>query len=220
INHRAGKNLIGAFYQPPLVIIDPHLLRTLPARELTSGWSEIIKHAVIQSSTPGGERADLWAFLERNASRLLEREDPALNYLIYRNVALKAAVVEQDEREVRLRAFLNFGHTIGHAIEAADYQLLHGEAVAVGMRAAMRLGERMGTCDATAVSRLDSLLDQFGLPATATAAPDRVAALLTSDKKRSDGKQRWVLPQQQGGVALRDDVPDGVVREVLATLLT
>ncbi len=219
INHQAGKNLIGAFYQPPLVVIDPKLLATLPPRELTSGWTEIIKHAVIQPSTPGGERSDLWGFLERNRDQLMQRYEPAVSYLIQRNVALKAKVVEADEREAGLRGYLNFGHTIGHAIEAAGYTLLHGEAVAVGMRAAMRLGERMNACSSQEVGRLDQLLDEFGLPATARADPARVLELLGSDKKKQRGKQRWVLPRAGGGVELRDDVPAEIVSDVLEAVL-
>ena len=140
INHPAGKNLIGAFLQPPLVIVDPDLLRTAPPRELRSGWGEVIKHAFIQRSTPGGERNDLLTFLERNAVNLLALAEPAISYAIWRNVSLKAAVVQEDEREAGIRAYLNFGHTLGHAIEAADYHLLHGEAIAVGMGAAAALG--------------------------------------------------------------------------------
>ena len=219
INHAAGKNLIGAFYQPPLVVIDPEVLQTLPPREFTSGWSEIIKHAVIQPSTPGGERADLSTFLERNAAGLLRRQDPTLSYLIQRNVTLKARVVEADERESGIRAFLNFGHTVGHAIEAAGYQSLHGEAVAVGMRGAMRIGERMGCSDGEAVARLDQLIEGYGLPRVATAPVARVTALLGSDKKKQAGKQRWVLPRKEGGVELRADVPEAVVASVLDELL-
>lgn len=219
INHTVGKNLIGAFYQPPLVVIDPAVLGSLPGREFTSGWSEIIKHALIQPSTPGGTAADLWPFLERNVDALLNRREPAMSVLVERNVAIKARVVEADEREAGTRAYLNFGHTIGHAIEAAGYQLLHGEAIAVGMRAAARLGEQMGTSDSGVVARLDALLDRFGLPATASADPERVLALLGSDKKKQGGKQRWVLPRAEGGVELRDDVPREVVESVLTEVL-
>jgi 3-dehydroquinate synthase len=215
INHRTGKNLIGAFYQPPLVAIDPDLLRTLPPRELTSGWAEIVKHALIQPSTPGGERADLMGFLERNADNLLRLGEPAISYLIHRNVALKAAVVAADERETGIRAYLNFGHTFGHSIEAADYSLLHGEAVAVGMRGAARLGVLAGTFDEAGVARLDALLDRFGLPRAAKVSPDRVQALIGSDKKRAAGRQRWVLPLSAGGVTIRDDVPEALVRSAL-----
>lgn len=219
INHAAGKNLIGAFYQPPLVVIDPAVLGSLPSREFTSGWSEIIKHALIQPSTPGGAFGDLWTFLERNVDALLNRREPAMSALIERNVVIKARVVEADEREAGLRAYLNFGHTIGHAIEAAGYKLLHGEAVAVGMRAAVRLGAQMGTCDSGVVAQLDALLNRFELPTTASAEPERVLALLGSDKKKQGGKQRWVLPRSEGGVELRDDVPREVVESVLNDML-
>ena len=215
INHAAGKNLIGAFYQPGLVVIDPALLRTVPERELRAGWSEVVKHAVIQPSTPGGERADLLPFIERNAARLQGLAEPATSYLIRRNVALKAAVVAADERESGIRAYLNFGHTLGHAIEASDYALLHGEAVALGMRAAARIGESVGTCGAEVVDRIDGALDRFGLPATAMLDPASVLARIGSDKKRSRGRLRWVLPLAEGGVAIRDDVQEAVVREAL-----
>ncbi len=215
VNHDAGKNLIGAFYQPPLVVIDPAFLDTLPTRELTSGWAEIVKHAVIQPSTPGGERGDLLAFLERNTDRLRRRAEPVTSYVIRRNVALKAAVVEADEHEAGIRAYLNFGHTLGHAIEAAGYRYLHGEAIALGMRAAVRIGAAVGTCDAPLVDRLDALLDRFGLPARGEFDPSRVLELVGSDKKRSAGRQRWVLPLAVGGVVVRDDVPEHVVRDAL-----
>jgi len=215
INHRAGKNLIGAFYQPPLVVIDPTFLRTLPPRELTSGWAEIVKHAVIQPSTPGGERDDLLTFLERNAARVQALAEPATSYLIRRNVALKAAVVEADEREAGLRQILNFGHTLGHAIEAAGYAYLHGEAVAVGMRAATRIGAAIGTCGDATVNRLGAVLDRFDLPQTATVDANQVLALVGSDKKRAAGRQRWVLPLAAGGVCVRDDVPTDVVATAL-----
>jgi 3-dehydroquinate synthase len=215
INHAAGKNLIGAFYQPPVVAIDPDFLQTLPPRELTSGWAEIVKHAIIQPSTPGGERADLARFLERNAAGLRALSEPAVSYLIRRNVALKAAVVEADEREAGIRAYLNFGHTLGHAIEAAGYALLHGEAVALGMRAATRIGQAVGTCEGALVERVDALLDAFGLPRTAPIDPEATLALLGSDKKRAAGRLRWVLPLAEGGVELRDDVPMPVVEAAL-----
>ena len=215
LNHEAGKNLIGAFYQPPLVLVDPDLLSSLPVRERTSGWAEIIKHAVIQPGTPGGDRGDLWAFLDRNQVALRAGTQPALTHLIARNVALKAAVVEADERETSLRQILNFGHTLGHGIEAADYRYLHGEAIALGMRAAARIGAAMGTCDDALVARLDATLDAFGLPGHSTAEPERVLALMRGDKKRTAGIQRWILPRATGGVEIRADVPDDVVLAAL-----
>jgi 3-dehydroquinate synthetase len=168
INHPAGKNLIGAFYQPALVIIDPVLLRTVPRRELRSGWAEVVKHAVIQRSTPGGERTDLLPFLECNAPSLQSLGEPVTAYLIGRNVALKAAVVEADEKESGIRAYLNFGHTLGHGIEAAGYSLLHGEAVALGMRAAGRIGQALETCGPEWVARVDAALDNSIFPARRT----------------------------------------------------
>ncbi len=187
INHAAGKNLIGAFLQPPLVIVDTALLRTMPARERRSGWAEVVKHAVIQRSTPGGERGDLAEVLARNAARLSQLEEPATSYVVWRNIALKAAVVAADERETGIRAFLNFGHTLGHAIEAADYQLLHGEAVALGMRAASELGVLCGTCGRSEAERIGRLIDQFDLPSSAPLDEARVIARL--GKRQETG--RW-----------------------------
>ncbi|MGH2562384.1 MAG: 3-dehydroquinate synthase, partial [Thermomicrobiales bacterium] len=219
INHRAGKNLIGSFYQPQLVVIDPTLIDTLPNRELVSGWAEVLKHGVIQPSTPLGERGDLFRFYERNAGRLTRLSQPALTYAIRRNIALKAAVVEADERESGVRAFLNFGHTLGHAIEAAGYRYLHGEAIAAGMRAANRIGQSMGTLDLATSQRFDNLLAQFGLPTHVEVDVERVLALVESDKKRAAGKIQWVLPSTKGGVTMRDDVPATVVRDALSTVM-
>jgi len=199
------------------VLVDPTFLQTLPARELTSGWTEIIKHALIQPSTPGGERGDLVRFLQRNAAALIDLREPAISYLIHRNIALKAAVVATDEREAGARALLNFGHTLGHAIEAAGYLYLHGESVALGIRAAMRIGAALGTCGSPAIAFVDDLLDRFGLPVTASVDPNRVLDLLGSDKKRTKGRQRWILPAETG-VLIRDDVPLAYVTAALASL--
>ena len=218
INHPAGKNLIGAFLQPPLVIIDPDLLRTAPPRELRSGWGEVIKHAFIQRSTPGGERNDLLTFLERNATNLLALAEPAISYAIWRNVALKAAVVQEDEREAGIRAYLNFGHTLGHAIEAADYHLLHGEAIAVGMCAAAALGAGVGTCAPELGARVRALLRVAELPEETSVDEARVLALLLSDKKRVAGRQRYILPLDGGGVVMRDDVPEEAVLAALRSV--
>jgi shikimate kinase/3-dehydroquinate synthase len=219
INHSTGKNLIGAFYQPPLVLIDPRYLQTLRPRELRSGWAEIVKHAFIQPSTPGGERADLLRLLERNTKALNRLAEPATTYAILRNVALKAAVVAADERETGIRAYLNFGHTVGHAIEAAGYRYLHGEAIAVGLTAAMRIGEEIGASSSGQTAQMDRLLEAFGLPESAQADQQTVLSKMKSDKKRASGVQRWVMPRETGGVELRTDVPLSVVNNVLAQLL-
>lgn len=218
INHAAGKNLIGAFLQPPLVLIDTALLTTLPGRELRSGWGEIVKHAMIQASTPGGAWNDLAGFLRRNHRQLNSLKSPATDYLVWRNVALKAAVVEEDERETGIRAYLNFGHTLGHAIEASDYCLLHGEAVAVGMVAETYLGVLMDTCAPDTLATVRSLLEAFDLPMTTPFETEVVKQRLTSDKKRVAGKQRYVLPVGTGGVTIRDDVPESAVDQALAAV--
>jgi shikimate kinase/3-dehydroquinate synthase len=220
INHAAGKNLIGAFLQPRLVVVDTELLRTLPARELRSGWAEVVKHAIIQSSTPDGERGDLATVLERNAAHLRTLDEPAVSYLIWRNIALKAAVVAADERESGIRAFLNFGHTLGHGIEAADYRLLHGEAVALGMRAEAELGVLCETCGRAEADRISGLISAFGLPDEAPFDVGVVLERMKSDKKRVGGRQRFVLPRDGGGVVIRDDVPDFAVVQALESVKT
>lgn len=216
INHAAGKNLIGAYYQPPEVVIDPELLATLPIRERRSGWAEIVKHGVIEASTPGGMPPVLFDVLERNATALSSLAPPLTPWVIRRNVSLKAAVVEADEREAGIRAHLNFGHTIGHGIEAAGYSLLHGEAVAVGMAAALAIARELELIDAAFEQRVRDVIDAYGLPLHADVDPRTVREKMSSDKKRAAGKQRWVLPVQGGGVVLTGDVPDDCVIRAIA----
>jgi shikimate kinase/3-dehydroquinate synthase len=218
INHPVGKNLIGAFLQPPLVLVDTSLLRTMPPRERRSGWGEVVKHAVIQRSTPGGERGDLKTVLTRNAEGLKRLAEPATSYVVARNIALKAAVVAADEREAGIRAYLNFGHTLGHAIEATDYRLLHGEAVAVGMCAASQLGVLMETCGVGEADSIQGLVADFELPSSTPVDARVVWERLKSDKKRIAGRQRFVLPLDGGGVTIRDDVPDAAVAQVLSSV--
>ncbi len=218
INHSAGKNLIGSFYQPPLVLIDPQVLHTLPTRELNQGWAEVIKHAVIQPSTPGGERSDLLTFLERNLASLQSLDEPATSYAIRRNVTLKARVVEADERESGVRALLNFGHTLGHAIEASDYSLLHGEAIALGLRAVGGLSVEITGADLTTVNRMADLLDAWSLPRTTTTDLSRILTLMQSDKKRVGGEQRWVLMRGNGGVEIRTGLPPEAVLAALSAI--
>jgi 3-dehydroquinate synthase len=208
INHPGGKNLIGAFYQPSLVVVDPEFLSSLPPRELRSGFAEIIKHGVIQPSTPGGANGFLLEVLERNADALLRLEEPLTSWVIRQNIALKASVVKEDEKESRLRAILNFGHTIGHGIEAAGYSLLHGEAVAVGMLAAMAIGVEKGLVDEDDRTRLDRLIRAYGLPVRADVDIAAVRQNMVNDKKKAGGAQQWVLPLRQGGVEIRTDVSE------------
>jgi 3-dehydroquinate synthase len=214
INHPLGKNMIGAFYQPQLVLCDLDTLKTLPARELSAGLAEVIKYGPI---------ADL-AFLdwiEANISRLLAREPEALAHAVQRSCEIKAWVVGQDEREAGLRAILNFGHTFGHAIEAGlGYgQWLHGEAVGCGMVMAATLSQRLGLLDAAFVDRLRQLILAAGLPVrgpvlSADDNAGRYLALMGVDKKAEGGEIRFVLIDGPGRATVRS-APDALVREVI-----
>jgi shikimate kinase / 3-dehydroquinate synthase len=218
INHATGKNRIGAFYQPPLVLIDPTLLDTLPDREYRSGWAEIVKHSLIEPSTPAGD-SGLAALIAANAAALRDRTSPLLPGVIARNVAIKASVVEADEREAGLRGILNFGHTIGHAIEAAGYELLHGEAIAVGLHGAMRLGVELGRVGEDEVERVVATLREFGLPTEVGADLETVRHLMRGDKKRVSGEQQWILPNPDGGVEIVRGVPDVAVDAALGAVV-
>ncbi len=213
INHPRGKNLIGAFYPPRLVIADPAVLLSLPARQRAEGWAEVVKLGVA---------LDLAYFLriEREVDALLRMEPAALTEAIAGSVALKASVVEGDERETDggRRHLLNYGHTIGHAIEAvAGYgSWLHGEAVAVGMSTAARLGLRLGITPREVVDRQDALLLRFGLPIRADGMlVDALLAAALWDKKVSRGKVRWVLPTRLGEATIVSDVAESDVQAVL-----
>ena len=211
VNHARGKNLIGAFYQPLCVVADTGLLATLPPRAFGNGMAEVVKMAMILD-------ADLFASLERGAAGLTADDGDALGPIVARSIELKAEIVERDERENGDRMLLNYGHTIGHALEAgAGYGvLLHGEAVAVGMRAAAHIGCEMGMLSADAASRQAALLGEFGLPTAWGADPADVAGRLSLDKKRAGARQRWVLADRIGAGRVRDDVPDDLVRDAIA----
>ncbi len=194
VNHSGGKNLIGAFHQPLAVIADTDTLATLPDRELSAGVAEVIKYGCVSDPL-------LFDWLERNVGKLLARDAAALSHAIAQSCQIKANVVAQDEREQGLRAILNFGHTFGHAIEAATaYKTyLHGEAVALGMLIAVDLSCRLGMIDAAIKARLHDLVARAGLP---TNAPKIGAAcaleLMQMDKKVLSGKLRLVLLEKPG----------------------
>ncbi len=212
VNHSGGKNLIGAFYQPRAVIADTDALATLPDRELKSGVAEVIKHGVVWDPL-------LFNWLERKIPQLLARDAEALTYAISRSCEIKATVVARDEREHDLRAILNFGHTFGHAIEAAtSYEkYLHGEAVAVGMLIAVDLSVRMGLVDPAVKERLRAMLAQAGLP---TEAPRIGAArayeLMQMDKKVLGGAVRLVLLEKLGRAIVTDQYPKVALDATLA----
>lgn len=215
INHPLGKNMIGAFHQPRAVIMDLATLDTLPARELSAGLAEIIKHGAIAD-------ADLFAWLEANMDALRRRDAGALTHAIRRSCEIKADVVRQDEREGGLRAILNFGHTFGHAIEAGlGYgSWLHGEAVGAGMVQAADLSRRMGMLDGDAAQRLQRLVAAAGLPVAAPAFPaDQWVDLMAVDKKAEAGNLRFVLLEGLGKVRV-GPVPADALRATLAATAT
>jgi 3-dehydroquinate synthase len=211
VNLPEGKNLVGAFYPPRLVLSDTEALRSLPEREFRGGLAEIIKHAVIAD-------AEMFAYLEENMERVERRDRAALQYLIPCNVAIKARVVGRDERESGLREILNFGHTFAHALESVTrykrYQ--HGEAVAWGMMAAALLGHEIGVTRADDVSRIVSLVRRMGsLPGWPRVPARELIAAMRSDKKTRDGKLRFVLTPRIGKAGSYDNVPLSAVERVM-----
>jgi 3-dehydroquinate synthase len=224
VNHPGGKNLIGAFHQPRLVLIDPSVLATLPVQEFRAGMAEVIKYGVIGDS-------ELFAALEAAALKdpsgdggLASREalgEALLQSLLERSAASKARVVAADEREGGLRAILNYGHTLGHCVETLSGYgtYLHGEAVGLGMLAAGALSRHLGLWSAQDESRQRALIAAAGLPLSwPPLDPEAVLACLQGDKKVRQGKVRFVLPVAIGQVVIRDDIDPELIRQVLAEL--
>jgi shikimate kinase/3-dehydroquinate synthase len=214
----AGKNLVGAFHQPRFVLADTQTLSTLPPRELASGWAEAVKHGLILDR-------DLAQTFASDADAILRLAPQSATPALRRSVAIKARVVTQDEREtLGIRTLLNYGHTLGHALEAATgyTALLHGEAVAIGMNAAGIISHRMGLLSADGLATQTSLLQQYGLPLRIPPDVDLDAVLsaMQLDKKTAGGKVRWVLLNEIGQAVTNGDVPAGLVREVAEELAT
>ena len=219
INHPLGKNMIGAFYQPRLVLCDLDSLATLPAKELSAGLAEVIKYGPIADMA-------FFTWLEQHMDALRQQDRAALAQAVKRSVEIKAWVVGQDEKESGLRAILNFGHTFGHAIEAGmGYgHWLHGEGVGAGMVMAAHLSQRLGLVDAHFVARLTRLIERAGLPTQGPVldAQDNAGAYLSHmrvDKKAEAGDIRFVLIDGPGKAVLRS-APDALVREVITTCCT
>jgi 3-dehydroquinate synthase len=212
VNHARAKNLIGAFHQPVGVWIDTDTLATLPEREYQSGLAEVVKYGVILD-------AELFGFLEANVEPLLRRHANEVREVVARCCQLKAAIVEQDEREeTGVRAVLNYGHTFAHPFETvAGYGAwLHGEAVSAGMVCASRLAERKGLIPSSLTERQRRLLKQFGLPIVPGPwSTDALIAAMRNDKKALGGRLRFILPRRLGEVALYDDITEAEVRQVL-----
>jgi 3-dehydroquinate synthase len=219
INHPQGKNLVGAFHQPRLVLADTLTLRTLPPRELRAGWAEVIKHGVIRD-------AGLFATLEEHAAQMggtgnipPALPEPLTSEIIRQAAAVKVTVVNADEREQGERITLNYGHTLGHALEAATGYgaLLHGEAVAIGMHAAAGIAVALAMFTPEERERQRRLLAAYGLPTTFPTDIDtqQILDLTLHDKKVQNKRVRWVLPTAVGRVEVRQDVPADLVRAVV-----
>jgi 3-dehydroquinate synthase len=211
INHPLGKNMIGAFYQPRVVVTDLDVLSTLPDRELKAGLAEVIKHGLIRD-------VQFFEWLEANIEKLLARDSTALEHAVVRCCEIKAGIVAMDEREENERAWLNFGHTFGHAIESGlgFGTWLHGEAIAAGMMIAAELSQRLGKLVAADVERIERLLIRSGLPVRGPKFPfSRYLELMSVDKKARDGALRFILLDGLGKAIVANDIP---VEKVSAAL--
>lgn len=210
VNLPEGKNLVGAFYQPSLVLADVQTLKSLPPRELRAGLAEVVKYGMI--ADPG-----LFSYLEARLDSILRAEEEPLTFLVARSCGIKAKVVERDEREDGLRAILNFGHTVGHALEAATgyRRLLHGEAVAVGMVVATTLSVKRGLCEEGDLHRLRSLLQKIGLPVTTSVKPNNLLKTAGYDKKVKNNMIHMILTKGIGHVTVAAISDPGELRAAL-----
>ena len=214
VNHPQGKNLIGAFHQPRLVLIDPDVLKTLPMREFRAGMAEVIKYGVIWD-------AELFAQMEasKHLNQLRYMKPELIDAILTRSCQAKADVVGKDEKEAGLRAILNYGHTIGHAVESlTGYRVVnHGEAVGIGMVAAGQIAVELGMWQKEDTERQNALIQKAGLPTQLPSGVDIEAIVdaLQLDKKVKAGKVRFVLPTQMGVVTVTDEVPADTIRQVL-----
>ena len=211
VNHGQLKNKIGAFYQPRLVISDTATLKSLPQREFANGLAEVIKSAVI------GDR-DFFTFIETNLAKIKSLDNAVLEEIVFRSAKIKADVVAKDETDLGLRHILNYGHTIGHAIETvSNFRLNHGHAVAVGMLTAARISNKLGILDKDELARLRGVISGAALP---TEIPDldrgKILQAIWHDKKVSGGKIKFVLLKSMGDVFITDQVSLSLVEEVLA----
>jgi 3-dehydroquinate synthase len=212
----AGKNLLGTFCQPRMVLTDLAFLGTLPGREFTNGLAEIVKYAVI-------EDLDLLRLLEEGKEGVLGRDAAIMEAIVTRSCRIKKAIVEIDENERSIRRYLNFGHTIGHALEAESaYTLSHGEAVAAGMVAAVRISERMGYLAAGEARRIEALIGAMGLPVRTPqgGSTESVLSRLKVDKKKSGDRVHFVLLKSLGVPFVNGNVPESMIGEVLEELKT
>ena len=212
VNFDNAKNLLGGFYQPRLVLIDLDYLQTLPEREMRSGFAEVVKYGLAFD-------ADFFDELERRAPEVFALDPDALTYVVRRSCEFKAKVVAEDELDrTGVRAVLNLGHTVGHAIEGAtgETRYTHGEAIAIGMICACEIAERTGVCSEALSSRVESFLELAGFPTRiAGCEPEAVMKMMQHDEKASEGRLAFVLPTRIGHAELRRAVPPDIVRSVI-----
>jgi 3-dehydroquinate synthase len=213
VNLPKGKNLVGAFYQPSLVVADIRTLKSLPPRELRAGLAEVVKHGLIAD-------AELFEYIETNLDAILAAEEEPLVHLVTRSCRIKGKVVEQDERDQGIRAILNFGHTVAHAIEAATgfRRFLHGEAVAIGMIVATTLSIQRGLCDEDVLRRLRSLLHRIGLPVTLPIDEKLIIKTAGYDKKVKNNIMYFVLTKGIGHVTVAPVSEPAEFRHALAAV--
>lgn len=215
VNLRVGKNLIGTFHQPLVVLIDPEVLRTLPEREFRAGLFEVVKYGVISS-------AELFDLLSQRSSEVLSQTPEVIDRIVSESVRIKAEVVSADEKEGDLRRILNFGHTVGHALEAETrYQrFLHGEAVAFGMNAATELAALLGMLDASSRDSIRRTVSLYGpIPSLEGIRPEALLSRLVSDKKTIQGKVHFVLPERIGQVKILSGVDEKHVLSAIQAAL-
>jgi 3-dehydroquinate synthase len=210
VDHGQLKNMVGVFYQPRLIIADTDTLRSLPVRELANGLAEVIKSAVIRGES-------FFAFIEKNIGRVRSLDDEALEEIVFQAAKIKAEVVEKDEKDLGLRNILNYGHTIGHAIESVSgFNLAHGAAVAIGMVAAARISNQMGRLGSNDVARLEGVIAKAGLPTKMlNLKVKEVLQTMKHDKKVLQNKVRFVLLDSIGSVFVSDEVSPSLVEQVL-----
>jgi 3-dehydroquinate synthase len=215
VNHAMGKNMIGAFYQPKKVLMDLDVLKSLPRKEFLAGMAEVIKYGVIWD-------ASFFEYLDRKQEKILSLDPDALSHIIRRSCEIKAEVVSKDERESGLRAILNFGHTVGHAIETAEnYTMRHGEAVAIGMVYSSKLAHKTGLCDASVPERVEKLIKSFGLPTNLTALSRKPSVtelidIMRIDKKAEGGKVKFVFPKKIGEVVVTGEWEEQKLQDLIA----
>lgn len=213
VDFEGSKNIIGAFYQPKFVYINVNSLKTLPKRELQSGLAEVVKHGIIKDS-------DFFDYIDYNVKKIFEFNTDVLQYIAKANCTIKGSVVEQDEKESGLRAILNFGHTIGHAIESvSEFELMHGECVAIGMVGAFRMAQHLGMVEEKALEKVTGTLQKIGLPTSFRGMDiEKIFCQMFHDKKIKENKLVFILPKRIGEVVeLRIEDSD-LIKKVLLEL--